>query len=132
VEDKTRVGVCLDTCHLFAAGYDIRTPKGYAATIAECEAFVGVDKVQVWHVNDSQGALGSHRDRHAHLGKGEIGKDAFGFLMRDTRFKTVPKILETPKEDEPTKMDKMNLAMLRRLAKRPAAKKKTARTRSAS
>ncbi len=125
VEDPARIGVCLDTCHLFAAGYDIRTPGGYEATMKECNETVGLERVRVWHVNDSQGELGSRRDRHAHLGKGEIGRAAFGFLMQDPRFLTVPKILETPKEDQPIKMDKMNLAFLRRAAARPTAKKRT-------
>ncbi len=124
VEDSSRIGVCLDTCHLFAAGYDLRTRGGYTKTMKACDATVGLKNVRVWHVNDSQGELGSHRDRHAHLGQGMIGTDAFGFLMRDRRFRTVPKILETPKEDNPLKMDSINLAFLRRAARKPAVKRK--------
>ncbi|MBM3286250.1 MAG: deoxyribonuclease IV [Candidatus Eisenbacteria bacterium] len=108
-----RLGVCLDTCHVFAAGYDIRTEEGYASVIREFDRRVGLRMLRCFHVNDSKRELGSRVDRHEHIGKGHIGSRAFGFLMRDERFAGIPKILETPKEGE---MDRRNLALLRRLA----------------
>ena len=118
VEDNSRVGVCLDTCHIFAAGYDIRTKTTYRATITAFDQAVGLSRLKVWHLNDSKGELGSNRDRHEHIGRGKIGNDAFELLMRDSRFSTVPKILETPKEENGRLMDPVNLAVLRRLANR--------------
>lgn len=109
-----RVGVCLDTCHLFAAGYDIRTEQGYAETIREFDRLIGIRRIKVFHVNDSKRELGSRVDRHQHIGQGHIGLDAFRFLLNDPRFAQIPKILETPKGpgiDE----DLMNLATLRAL-----------------
>lgn len=123
VQDDARVGVCLDTCHIFAAGYDIRTDRGYRGMLREFDQIIGRDRLKVWHLNDSRGELGSHRDRHAHLGQGCIGRGSFGFIMREKRFNSVPKILETPKEEDGRQMDQVNLALLRRLA-RPAKKMK--------
>jgi deoxyribonuclease-4 len=114
-----RLAVCLDTAHLFAAGYDIRTRKGYDQTMKELDRILGIKQVVAIHVNDSKTPLGSRVDRHAHIGKGHLGLDTFRFVMTDPRFRTIPKVLETPKEDEAdgvSKMDKRNLAVLRKLA----------------
>jgi deoxyribonuclease-4 len=122
IEDSSRVGICLDTCHIFAAGYDIRTEKAYRTTIGDFDRIVGLERLKVWHLNDSKGECGSHRDRHEHIGRGCIGRNAFGFLLRDARLRDIPKILETPKEEDGRAMDPVNLALLRRLARRPTKK----------
>jgi deoxyribonuclease IV len=109
-----RLGVCLDTCHLFAGGYDVRTPAGYDAAIGECAAAVGLDRVLAFHLNDARAPLGSGLDRHEHIGRGGLGLSPFRRLLRDARFHAVPKVLETPKEPEPV-ADLRNLATLRRL-----------------
>jgi deoxyribonuclease IV len=114
VDDKRRVGICFDTCHVFAAGYDLRTSDGYARTIDEMERFVGLDNVGAFHLNDSKKPLGSRVDRHQHIGDGEIGLDAFAFLLNDPRFARIPKVIETPKTVE-TESDRINLAKLRSL-----------------
>lgn len=114
VEDPSRVSVCLDTCHVFAAGYDIRTPETYAATMESFDDVIGLDRLQVLHLNDSAKEFGSFRDRHAHIGEGMIGTDAFRFLLQDERLDGRPGILETPKDDDVTE-DSMNLATLRGL-----------------
>jgi deoxyribonuclease-4 len=111
-----RTGVCLDTCHLFAAGYDIRTPGGYAAVMGEFDAIVGLSHLRVIHLNDSKKGLGSRVDRHEHIGKGEIGLDAFRCLVNDPRLGGVPMILETPKDGDFVAADRANLSTLRRLA----------------
>jgi len=95
VEDKSRVGVCIDTCHMFTAGYDIRTQESYDATWSEFENIVGFKYLMGMHINDSKPPLGSHVDRHHSLGKGEIGLDAFRFIMQDERMNDIPLILET-------------------------------------
>ena len=95
VEDKSRIGVCIDTCHMFTAGYDIRTRETYDKTWAEFEKIVGFKYLMGMHINDSKPPLGSHVDRHHSLGKGEIGLDAFRFLMNDARMDDIPLILET-------------------------------------
>jgi deoxyribonuclease-4 len=109
-----RVGVCLDTCHLFAAGYDIRTATGYQAAMAECASAVGLGRVLAFHLNDAKAPLGSGLDRHEHIGRGGLGLAPFRLLLNDRRFARVPKVLETPKEPEPA-ADRRNLAVLRRL-----------------
>jgi deoxyribonuclease-4 len=111
VEDPSRVGICVDTCHAFAAGYDISTPDGYEATLEELDSELGLGALKVWHFNDSKGALDSHLDRHTHIGEGEIGEDAFGFILNDARWDSIPMLLETPKEDD-LKNDVRNLATL--------------------
>jgi deoxyribonuclease-4 len=111
VEEPARVGICLDTCHAFAAGYDLRTPAGYAAMVDELAQELGVDALKCWHLNDSKGALGSRLDRHTHLGDGAIGLDAFGLVLNDPRWEGVPMLLETPKEDD-LQEDLMNLHRL--------------------
>ena len=116
IDDAERVGVCLDTCHLFAAGYDIRTEKGYRDTIREFDRLVGIDSIRAFHVNDSKKDLGSRVDRHCHIGQGFIGLEAFRCLVNDRRFAKIPKILETPKGPD-LEEDRMNLATLESLVK---------------
>jgi len=96
VSKKIPVGVCIDTCHIFAAGYDIRTPEAWNATLTEFDRTIGLKYLQAFHLNDSVKGLGSRVDRHAPLGKGLIGWDSFKFLMTDPRTLTLPKYLETP------------------------------------
>ena len=95
VEDKSRVGVCIDTCHMFTAGYDIRTREAYDVTMAQFENIVGFKYLKGMHINDSKPDLGSHVDRHDSIGKGKIGIDAFRFIMNDERMDDIPLILET-------------------------------------
>jgi deoxyribonuclease-4 len=114
IRNPDRVGVCLDTCHAFAAGYDIRTEDGYEETIGELDRLIGAKKILAFHVNDSKKDLGSRVDRHFHIGKGFIGLDTFRFLVNDHRFVSVPKILETPK-GVGDRQDMRNLATLRSL-----------------
>jgi deoxyribonuclease-4 len=111
-----RLAVCLDTAHLFAAGYDFRGRK-YASLIKEIQATVGLSSVKVWHVNDSKRELGSRVDRHEHIGRGTIGLDGFRPLVRDERWERTPKILETAKEKSPDgrEWDAINLEVLRGL-----------------
>ncbi|QOY54376.1 deoxyribonuclease IV [Candidatus Sulfurimonas marisnigri] len=99
VEDKSRIGVCIDTCHMFTAGYDIRTRDVYEKTWSEFEKIVGFKYLMGMHINDSKPPLGSHVDRHHSLGKGEIGLDAFRFIMNDERMDDIPLILETIDSD---------------------------------
>ena len=108
-----RLGVCLDTCHVFAAGYEISSPAGYESTIATFDSIIGLERLAAIHLNDSQRPCGSRVDRHAHIGEGEIGETAFGLVMRDPRLAHVAKVIETPKEGD---MDLVNLSRLRRLA----------------
>jgi deoxyribonuclease-4 len=114
VDDKSRLAVCFDTCHVFAAGYDIRTEESYRATMQSFDDVVGLDRLQVLHLNDSVKDLGSFRDRHAHIGEGMIGAMAFKFLLEDERLAGRPGILETPKTDDVIE-DLMNLTTLRSL-----------------
>jgi len=114
IGDSSRVGVCLDTCHLFAAGYDISTEKGYRKTIREFDRLIGLKRIHAFHVNDSKKDLGSKVDRHCHISRGFIGLEAFRCLVNDRRFAKVPKILETPKGPG-IEEDIMNLATLKSL-----------------
>ena len=119
VQDPDRLGVCVDTCHIFAAGYPIATEQDYDATIRSLAMTVGLKLVRAFHVNDSLKPLGSRVDRHAHIGKGMIGKEGFRLLLNDKRFSKIPMYLETPKgsgqDQKDGKFDKMNLRALRRL-----------------
>jgi deoxyribonuclease IV len=99
VEDKSRVGVCLDTCHTFTAGYDIKSKEGYIATFAEFERIVGFSYLRGMHLNDSKKELATRVDRHESLGKGFLGEDLFKRIMNDPRFDNIPLILETPEEE---------------------------------
>jgi deoxyribonuclease-4 len=117
VEQSHRLGICLDTCHVFVAGYDISRPKGYEGMIAELDATVGLDRLKAIHLNDSAKPCGSRVDRHAHIGQGAIGEAGFARLLRDRRLRGLPMVIETPKEGD---MDPVNLATLRRLAGKPA------------
>ncbi len=120
VRAPTRLGICLDTCHIFAAGYALSPPHAYAATMQEFEHVVGVEWVKCIHVNDSKRALGSRVDRHEHIGEGHIGLAGFRNLVNDARFFGVPKILETPTgtHTHGRDLDMVNLARLRRLVRR--------------
>jgi deoxyribonuclease-4 len=99
VQDPARLAVCLDTCHVFAAGYDIRTPEAYAETMRLFDEIIGLQWLQVIHANDSQKAFGSHADRHTHIGEGEIGLEAFRCLVNDPRLAGLPIIVETPESE---------------------------------
>lgn len=112
-----RTGICLDTCHLFAAGYDLRTKAAYEKTFKEFDRVVGLKKVQVVHLNDSKKELGCRVDRHEHIGKGQIGLEGFRCLMNDPRLRHLPMVLETPKDEETLAEDIMNLKLLRSLVK---------------
>jgi deoxyribonuclease-4 len=116
VKKPERLGLCLDTAHFFAAGYDIRTPKGWNAAIREVGSLIGLEQVLAFHLNDSKTDLGSRVDRHDHIGKGKLGKEAFRHIVNDVRFKKHPGCLETPKSDD-LHEDVQNLAILRALAK---------------
>ena len=98
VEDKSRVGVCIDTCHAYAAGYDLATDEGFARTWQEFDRIVGFNYLRGMHLNDAKKGLGSRVDRHDSLGKGILGNRCFELLMQDTRFDNIPLILETPDE----------------------------------
>jgi deoxyribonuclease IV len=114
IPDSKRIGVCLDTCHLFAAGYDIRTKECYETTMRDFDRLIGIRRIRAFHVNDSKKELGSRVDRHAHIGEGCIGLQGFRWLVNDRRFARIPKILETPKGPD-LKEDIRNLAVLRSL-----------------
>jgi len=113
IEQKERTGVCLDTCHIFAAGYDIRTPETYRQTMNHFEAILGLSQLLVIHVNDSKKGLGSRVDRHTHIGKGALGEDAFKQLLNDAKLLHVPKLLETAKTEGDIDWDQRNLDLLR-------------------
>ena len=99
VDDKSRVGVCIDTCHAYSAGYDIKTAEGFKAVFKELEEVIGIEFLKGLHLNDSKKNFGSRVDRHDSLGKGTIGLDVFKTIMNDSRFNDLPLILETPEEE---------------------------------
>jgi len=115
-ELSDRVGVCLDTAHVFAAGYDLESDP--ISVLDEFDGEIGLDRLCLFHLNDSVGALGSRRDRHANIGEGNIGAEAFGILLSDSRVVHVPGILETPKGDDPAASDRRNLELLKTLCTR--------------
>jgi deoxyribonuclease-4 len=112
VREPERLAVCLDTCHLFAAGYDIRTPRGFRAALDAFDRAVGLERVVAFHLNDCKAGLGARLDRHENIGAGRIGLPAFRFLVTHPRLRAVPMVLETPKRDDG---DARNLATLRAL-----------------
>jgi deoxyribonuclease-4 len=122
MNDHRRVGVCLDTCHLLASGYDICSPEGYASTFKQFGRLVGFDRLKAFHLNDSKKALGSRVDRHEHIGQGYLGPEPFRRIVNDRRFRGLPMLLETPKEEgrsaskiEIDRLDERNLETLRAL-----------------
>ena len=123
IDGGDRVGVCFDTCHVFTAGYDIRSPEAYAETMAEFDRVVGLEHIKCFHFNDSKFDLGTRRDRHEHIGKGFLGEQAFANLINDPRWEGFPAHLETPKsmEDPDTgetiEMDPVNIELMRGLKK---------------
>jgi deoxyribonuclease-4 len=121
VAEPERLGVCLDTCHVFAAGYALAPAAEYRATMKEFDRVIGLKRLRSFHVNDSLKPQGSRVDRHAHIGQGHLGLEPFRLLVNDPRFRNRPMILETPKEND---MDTVNLRTLRELVhpgKTPAA-----------
>lgn len=114
VREPRRLGVCLDTCHVFAAGYDLRTRDAYRRTMDEFEEAVGLDNLKAIHLNDSKKDLGSRVDRHEQIGKGRLGVEAFRLLLNDPRLAAMPMLLETPKGPD-YEEDRVNLALLRSL-----------------
>jgi deoxyribonuclease-4 len=119
VREPERLCICLDTAHVFAAGYDISSEASMRKTLREFDRVIGPDRLAAIHLNDSKTACGSRVDRHEHIGKGRIGLDAFRFIMRSRRFHKIPKVLETPKGKE-LREDVMNLTTLRTLASKRA------------
>ncbi len=135
--DHPRVGVCLDTCHLIAAGYDLGSEDGYTATFAQFERLVGFDRLKAFHLNDSKRPLGSHVDRHEHIGRGFVGLAAFRRLVNDPRFRALPMLLETPKTEgrspsviQVDPLDRRNLSVVRRLIAAPSPGLSASRSRS--
>jgi deoxyribonuclease-4 len=114
VRQKGRLGVCFDTCHVYAAGYDIKTEEGYEKVMTEFDEIIGFDKLHAFHLNDSKKGCGSRVDRHEHLGKGELGLTVFKCLMNDKCFDKIPMVLETPKSEDMHE-DVENLKILRKL-----------------
>ncbi|MDE3155928.1 MAG: deoxyribonuclease IV [Acidobacteriota bacterium] len=128
LDGHPRVGLCLDTCHLFAAGYDLTTAAGYDETFIALDRLVGLDRVKVFHLNDSKKPCGSRVDRHEHIGKGCLGIEPFRRLLNDPRFAELPMVLETPKAVSTSRgpverdaYDEMNLGVLRELLAYPSA-----------
>ena len=113
VEQENRIGICFDTCHGYAAGYDLATAEGLNETINQLDKIVGLNRLKLIHLNDTKDRLSSHRDRHEHIGKGKIGLEGFRHILNERRLKDMPFILETPKDSEDA--DKVNLAVVRKL-----------------
>jgi len=114
VKDASRLGICLDTCHLFASGWDVRTEEGYGEMREALDEMVGLERVGAVHVNDSKRECGSRVDRHQHIGEGEIGREGFRWFLNDPALGGLPFVLETPKGDD-DRADRRNLGRLRRL-----------------
>lgn len=116
VKDPERLGICFDTCHVFAAGYAMGTEKDYRRTMREFNRLIGVKRIRAFHLNDSKARFGARVDRHAHIGRGEMGLEPFRLLLSDRRFRRVPMYLETPKgREEGEDLDVINLQVLRGL-----------------
>ena len=121
VAEPKRLGVCLDTCHVFAAGYCLAPEREYRATIRDFDRRIGLKWLRAFHLNDSLKPLGSRVDRHAHIGQGCLGREPFRLVVNDPRFRTRPMVLETPKQSEENEdLDRVNLAVLRGLVGAPA------------
>jgi deoxyribonuclease-4 len=121
VKDIGRLGVCVDTCHIFAAGYPLKSESQYADTMSQFDAAVGLDRVRAFHLNDSKRELGSRVDRHEHIGLGKLGREPFRHVLNDKRFAKLPMYLETAKgtrERDGKDWDAVNLATLRRLLRK--------------
>jgi deoxyribonuclease-4 len=132
VSDSKRLGVCVDTCHVFAAGYSLDLPERYDETLNQLDRTVGIDRLRVWHLNDSVREWGSRIDRHAGIGAGKMGLEPFRHLVNDCRFRHLPLILETPKGIEDGEdLDIRNLRTLRQLVN-PDAAGRPRRSRSRS
>ena len=117
VDVEHRLCVCLDSCHVFAAGYEIRTQDEFHKTVETFDKIIGLQRLAAIHLNDSQYGFGEQKDRHEHIGQGKIGLDGFLFFVNDNRLNHLPMIIETPKEDSPVKNDRKNLRVLRDLVK---------------
>lgn len=115
IDERSRVGICYDTCHGFAAGYDVRTPERLEATLGQLDAAIGLNRLKVVHLNDSKGKLGSRIDRHEHIGVGHIGNKGFRAILHNEVIRELPLILETP--IDPRHTDEWNLRKVRRLSK---------------
>lgn len=116
IKHKKQIGICVDTCHIFAAGYNFSTKKKYHELWKQFDKIIGIKKIKVIHVNDSKKECGSKVDRHEHIGKGKIGEKSFKFFMQDSHFKNIPKIIETPKDDNEFENDAINIKKLKKLA----------------
>ncbi len=129
VREADRLGICVDSCHIFAAGYPLQTPDEYATTMGEFDRLVGVDRICAWHLNDSKKPLGSRVDRHEHIGRGCLGLEPFRHILNDPRFADLPMYLETEKgEEDGEDLDTINLRTLKGLiatAPAPKRRKKT-------
>lgn len=115
IDQRGRIGICFDTCHGFAAGYDVRTPERLEVTLRQLDAAIGLDRLKVVHLNDSKGKLGSHIDRHEHIGLGHIGNKGFRVILHNELMRSLPLILETPVDNR--RNDEWNLRKVRRLSK---------------
>ncbi len=112
VDYETRLGVCVDTCHIYAAGYDIKSKKGYENVIKRLKSIIGLETIYVFHLNDSKSEFASKVDRHANIGTGNLGEKPFSYILNDKRFKEVPMILETPGGMEKYEQDLLTLKKL--------------------
>ena len=123
IAGRDLVGFCLDTCHVHAAGYDLVSERGWQETFLTFDAILGLENLRLFHLNDSKRERGSFVDRHEHIGKGHLGTEPFARILRNPRFRAVPKILETPKGKDGVVMDRRNLALLRKLAEASPSEK---------
>ncbi|HSG72921.1 MAG TPA: deoxyribonuclease IV, partial [Planctomycetaceae bacterium] len=124
VDEAERLGVCVDTCHIFAAGYPLKTPQEYRQTMKSFDEIVGLERIRAFHLNDSKKEFGSRVDRHEHIGEGFLGLEPFRNLLNDPRFSKLPMYLETPKEEGEKEMDPVNMQVLRSLQPTKPARKK--------
>ena len=125
VREPERLGVCVDSCHIFAAGYSLQSPAEYAATMRAFDEVIGINRIRAWHINDSKKPLGSRVDRHEHIGEGCLGLEPFRHIVNDPRFADTPMYLETEKgERDGQNLDAMNLATLKSLIQKPGKRKR--------